>query len=516
MAALRPSRALARVFLLVGAAALLSACRIDASVDVAVRDDGSGEVHVNVGFDDEALARAGDLRLDDVRAAGWSVSGPQKEPERDASGLQWIHAIKPFAGSEQFTAIMSEIDGPNGIFRDFHLLRSTAFAKVTYSVTGTIDPTRGLDAFSDSEIAQLLGGNALGRPTADVLEETGDASLVLSIVLPGHVKGDADRVGGSRAEWDVVPGAAPTTISVHSDDVQGGARRWSIFAAILGIAAVASLVLALVRRPRRGHRRDDVRTVAASVPRLSARSAVDAGPGPAPLTTVATVRALEPGADAAPPTSRPATGNQKRIQLVVLDAMGVLYRHDDDVEALLIPFVHERGGIDDPQAIRARYVDASLGRHTTSELWSLLGVSGDPDDLDRLYTQLFELSDGVHEFLDAMLRRGIAVACCTNDVAEWSALLRRRFELDRRVHPWIVSGTVGSRKPAESMFAALEHAIDVPLRACLLVDDRIENLAAGRKLGMAVVHFAPQPVEGSPYRRVSSLFELFKGGRVTT
>ena len=42
--------------------------------------------------------------------------------------------------------------------------------------------------------------------------------------------------------------------------------------------------------------------------------------------------------------------------MVVLDGMGVLYREADDVEALLIPFVREHGGIDDPLAIRGRYV----------------------------------------------------------------------------------------------------------------------------------------------------------------
>jgi putative hydrolase of the HAD superfamily len=161
-------------------------------------------------------------------------------------------------------------------------------------------------------------------------------------------------------------------------------------------------------------------------------------------------------------------------------------------------------------------VDASLGRHTTTELWSLLGVPGDAAELDRSYTARFGLSDGVQEFLDAMDQRGIGVACLSNDVAEWSALLRRRFELDARIHPWIVSGEVGVRKPAEAIFAELERTLDVPLRACLLVDDRLDNLAAARKLGMAIVHFAAQPVDGSPYRRVSSLFELFNRGRVTT
>ena len=108
------------------------------------------------------------------------------------------------------------------------------------------------------------------------------------------------------------------------------------------------------------------------------------------------------------------------------------------------------------------------------------------------------------------------MACLTNDVTEWSTLLRRRFGLDDRIRPWIVSGDVGSRKPSEAIFVELERRLDVPLRVCLLVDDRIDSLATGKKLGMATVHLAPQPVEGSPYRRVSSLFELFNRGRVTT
>ena len=501
------------MFLLVGAAALLSACRIDASVDVAVGDDGAGEVGVNVGFDDDALARAGDLRLDDVRAAGWTVTGPQKELDRDASGLLWVHATKRFTGSEQFTAIMSEINGPNGIFRDFHLVRSTGFAKVTYRVTGTIDPVRGLESFSDPEVAQLLGGNALGRPAADVLKDAANASLVVGVELPGDVKGSADRVNGGRAEWDVVLGGAPTAIAVHSDDVQGSARRWAAVAVVLAVAAVAAAVLALLRRRPRGHGPNDGRTNAAGLAWPPARPA----PASVPATPTATVRALPPAAaDTARPANSANPSAQRRIQMVVLDAMGVLYRQADDVEALLIPFVRERGGIDDPLAIRGRYVDASLGRHTTSELWSLLGVPGEAAELDRSYTARFGLSDGVHEFLDAMDQRGIGVACLTNDVAEWSALLRRRFELDARVHPWIVSGEVGVRKPAEPIFAELERALDVPLRACLLVDDRIDNLAAGKRLGMATVHLAPQPVDGSSYRRVSSLFELFNRGRVTT
>jgi HAD superfamily hydrolase (TIGR01509 family) len=146
----------------------------------------------------------------------------------------------------------------------------------------------------------------------------------------------------------------------------------------------------------------------------------------------------------------------------------------------------------------------------------LLGVRGDAKELDREYVERIELSDGVHQFLDAMDHRRIAVAALTNDVSEWSQLTRARFGLDGRIDPWIVSGDVGARKPDERIFVELARALDVPLRACLLVDDRTENLAAARLHAMATVQFARDPVEGSRYRRVGSLFELFNRGRVAT
>lgn len=509
MPSMRPS--LGRAFVLLGAAVLLASCRVDTTVDIAVAADGTGQVRVSAGFDDEALARAGDLRLDDVRAAGWEVTGPQKEPDRDSSGRMWVNASKNFASPEQFSAIMSELNGPDGVFRDFHLRRTTGFGKVTYTVTGTIDPSRGLDSFSDTEVAQLLGGNAFGRPTAELADDAKNLSMVFGIVLPDDLKGATDRGEGRRGEWDVVLGDDPTTIAVRSTDAQGGARLWTAAAALLAIAALVCVALAVTRRSHTPRRRDRIPAGVSRTPPV-VRAPV-ASPAPAPPRNVAPLPPANHEARRAPESPAPS---RKRIQVVVLDAMGVLYREPDDVESILIPFVRERGGIDDPLVIRGRYVDATLGRHTTRELWSLLGVEGDAERLDHDYVERIELSAGVHEFLDAMRQREIAVAALTNDVTEWSTLARARFGLDRRVSPWIVSGDVGARKPDEKIFAALARALDVPLRACLLVDDRAENLAAGKALGMATVQFSPVPIEGSPYRRVGSLFELFNRGRVAT
>jgi HAD superfamily hydrolase (TIGR01509 family) len=433
-----------------------------------------------------------------------------------------VHAAKDFSNPEQFRAIMDEISGPDGIFRGFELRRSTGFGKVTYTVTGTLEPPASLDAFSDPAVGQLLGGNPLGRPTTELASESANLSLVLGVVMAHDVKGDADRRSGRRAEWDVAVGGEPRTIAVHATHARGAARLWTAIAALAAVLALVSLAMAVTRRPRRS-RRDRV-PAGVALPPTRSGVAVNPSSSAAPrhvvpqAPKVAGTGAQSPESAAAPSgaAGRAGAAGTRRINVVVVDAMGVLYREADDVAALLVPFVRERGGIDDALAIRAHYVDASLGRHTTRSLWSLLGVRGDVADLDRAYVERLELNEGVHHLLDAMDKRGIAVAALSNDVSEWSRLARARFGLGGRISPWVVSGDVGVRKPDSRIFSELARALDVPLRACLFVDDNPDNLAVARAQGMAVVHFAPEPVEGSPYRRIGSLYELISRGRVAT
>ena len=65
MSFLRPSRALGRVFVLLAAAALLAACQVDTTVEVSVRDNGSGFQTGNGHVDEDGfLAQA---------ATPWSI-----------------------------------------------------------------------------------------------------------------------------------------------------------------------------------------------------------------------------------------------------------------------------------------------------------------------------------------------------------------------------------------------------------------------------------------------------------
>ena len=75
-------RAPLRLLLVIAALGALLGCQAKLSVHVTVESNGSGSVEVGVGLDDEAVAKAGDLgsqlRVDDLRAAGWTVTGPPR------------------------------------------------------------------------------------------------------------------------------------------------------------------------------------------------------------------------------------------------------------------------------------------------------------------------------------------------------------------------------------------------------------------------------------------------------
>nr|SBO95303.1 hypothetical protein BN4615_P4819 [Nonomuraea gerenzanensis] len=61
--------------------------------------------------------------------------------------------------------------------------------------------------------------------------------------------------------------------------------------------------------------------------------------------------------------------------MVVLDAMGVLYRDGDVQGRVLIPYLREHGCHAPEQEIRAAYRAVTLGRADTRAFWSSLGTA---------------------------------------------------------------------------------------------------------------------------------------------
>ena len=174
------------------------------------------------------------------------------------------------------------------------------------------------------------------------------------------------------------------------------------------------------------------------------------------------------------------------MTVLVLDAMGVIYRAGDDVAELLAPFVAAHGGA--PDKVEAAYHVASLGRLSAARFWQEVGLSA---ELEDAYLAGHTLTENLGAFLAAARPHVAGLWCLSNDLTEWSCKLRRRFEIEDLFDGFVISGDIGVRKPDPEIYETLQAAAASPPGDLLLVDDRPRNLAAAADLGWRTVLFDP-------------------------
>jgi len=486
-----------RLFFVALLALFFAGCNATVAVDVDVVDDGSGTVTITSDFDAAAVQAvpelAEGLRLEDLAEADWEIEGPTRTGDGGVS----VVAVKSFETLEQLPDVLDEVAGPAaGVFSDFEIVRERTFARTTYSLSGRIDPTVSLNQLSDAEIQGLLG-TPLGRPLSEIEEVAGKplsetVEMMFSVTLPDTVESSTGSSTGNTATWLLRPNdPLPTDVSVMSSVEDRTPRIW----AAVSLVALALLLTLLIFRvlARFGNRQAAAR---------GSRDSVQ-------------MRRPDRTPDGAADSQGRSQARPPRLELVVLDARGVLYDEANDIGARLVPFVRERGSKASLQEINDVTRAATLGRFSTAEVWSELGVEGDPAELDREYTEIFRLREGVLDFIDRLHERGLRVAVITNNVVGWSKAIRARFDLDARVDTWVVSGEVGARKPDQAFFEALRRMTGVQFADALLIDDQIDDLDMARSLGMSTAMFVPpnaQLPSASPHPIVNG-FDSFFGRR---
>lgn len=193
--------------------------------------------------------------------------------------------------------------------------------------------------------------------------------------------------------------------------------------------------------------------------------------------------------------------------VLVLDAMGVIYDHGDDVAELLVPYVRSLGCTMSQSEINAYYIQCSLGRTTSTQLWEELGVANGANDVD--YVSQHRLTPGILDVLRLAKSREWTLACVSNDVTEWSQLLRRRFDLESFITEWIISGEVGSRKPEWPIYEQLMASVGASGESIIFVDDREKNLRGPHAAGWQCIAYGQTPSEAfRDIPRVASMVEL--------
>ena len=299
------------LLLVVSAAVLLaSGCQVKTDVALKMAEDGSGTVTVTVTLDKEAAAKAPDLaqqlKTDDLTKAGWKITGPTAASD----GGQVITATKRFADAADAGRVVRELSGRSGPFSAFSASREHSFGQTSYRVDGTLDLSKGLNAFADADVTALLGGLPYGRTEAQLREAAGGdlaaaAPFTFTVELPN---------GGGRT-YRAQLGDDPIAIASRSDDRNILPFVLVGLAVLLLIAAVWVFVDAR-RRPDRRLRRPSERGTGGYVRRpYQVYDEVDerlpAGVGGPPVEI--TVR--RPGEDPDPPPAVPAddvTGTSRR------------------------------------------------------------------------------------------------------------------------------------------------------------------------------------------------------------
>ncbi len=277
-----------RVLTLLAAALALTACKVDTTVDVQVKADGSGVITLTAVADADVVAQApglaDDLRFDDAVAAGWVLTPPAAT---ETGGLQVV-LTHEFTTVEEATALLASINGPDGPLHDVAITRTVTDDEVTTVLAGTIRVANGVDAFADPDVLSAIGGSPYAddiaatqlRP-ADVVTFTFTADLPgsatkspASTVASTGTDATADTASGSNGDadrelsWTVPIDGATADLATTSVLQQGGSSSgvWSVVATVALVALVAWCVLAVgfiafVARARRqrAHRRAPAR-----------------------------------------------------------------------------------------------------------------------------------------------------------------------------------------------------------------------------------------------------------------
>jgi HAD superfamily hydrolase (TIGR01509 family) len=195
---------------------------------------------------------------------------------------------------------------------------------------------------------------------------------------------------------------------------------------------------------------------------------------------------------------------------IVFDAMGVIFEEADDILNGLVPFLQRRGFALDPETVHSIYRRASLGEISSREFWNRLGLGMQYPVLEQEYLDTCLRLDPLFLPAAESLSENYSLALLSNDIAEWSARLRRRHGLDRIFQTAVISSAAGIRKPDPGIYRILLDRLQAKPEDCVFIDDRIPNLVVAKSLGIIPLWMAKgdQPPAPGISNRIRSLSEL--------
>jgi hypothetical protein len=241
---------------------LLTACRVDATVDISMNAQGSGHITVTAVADADVVNRAPglaeDLRFDDAEAAGWTVTGPT---QTDDNGLKVV-LTHTFANPEEATALLQSINGSGGPLHAAALTRTVKADETSVSLTGTLR-IDGLAAFADPDVLAAVGATPYAEEVVATNASPSDAvGVTIRATLPGKITSVTGTVSGSSVSWIVPLDGSQLDLGSTAVDDHGTAKIWGFAANVAVIALGVWCLLAVLfiswvvrQRKRRTHHR---------------------------------------------------------------------------------------------------------------------------------------------------------------------------------------------------------------------------------------------------------------------
>ncbi len=105
------------------------------------------------------------------------------------------------------------------------------------------------------------------------------------------------------------------------------------------------------------------------------------------------------------------------------------------------------------------------------------------------YFRHLDVNDTMVAALRSWRSRGLRLALCTNNVAEWEPLWRAMLPIDELFEVVVDSAFVGVRKPDPAIYRLVLERLGVPAGHCAFVDDLAVNCDAASALGFHAVRF---------------------------
>ena len=246
--------------LIVIAVMVLSACHVNVTVDIFMGADGSGRITVTALADSDVVNKApglaDDLRFDDAKAAGWTVTPPTRT---DDGGLR-VELTHQFANPEEATALLQSINGSGGPLHNVTLSRVVRDVGTTVSLTGSLR-IDGMGAFADPDVLAAVGAT----PYAEEVVASGQGpsqavTVTLRATLPGKVTSSTGTVADGKVSWIVPLDGSQLDLTTNAVDDHATAKIWGIASSAALIAMIAWCVIAVgfiawvvQQRKRRAH-----------------------------------------------------------------------------------------------------------------------------------------------------------------------------------------------------------------------------------------------------------------------